>query len=271
MDIKFRKKDDYICGISTEGIFYEGFFSKYNLKTLLIIPGDCFGSWAYVNFARDAYEKGKNVLILNFINGYRSRKVKLKNISNSMYLHYIQKTIEDIKRTFNLKDKDITYIGYSRGAFILQMFINKSDHGILVYPLIKYENKYVDKRKVIKKLLNIINIYKFKLPFKTFVKRFFNNEENMADIKAIYKKSDYVYTNILFDDEAAINYEELRDFNIKVILSKDDRAVKYEETISILERIRDDYNINFDLKITSGPHCSIITNPKEITDLVLEG
>jgi len=264
--LSLKQHPAYVSGRSVTGKFYEGMFDAALTSTAIIIPGDCFGSWAYRLFAERLHaEKRVNVFLFNLSNGYRSPSGDGSSVDNLTYVTDIVELYATIEKQFAVTPDRTTFIGHSRGAHLVRLLpstLLQSGHHYLVAPLLKVKHQISIELLYVRYFLKKPAFY---LPRRRFDARFFGVKSKRVDSdNAYYELSHPVYRSVILSKESIPSHNEGQPLVWSILSFRDDRAVPIPVLKKRHKRLRIVTGCKWELREIPGSHCEIINNPSAL-------
>jgi pimeloyl-ACP methyl ester carboxylesterase len=264
---------EYYSGFGPLGSFYEGFFNKNNSSSLIVLPGDGFGSWAYRKFAELLLHHGVNVFLLNYPSHFKSHVVSPGKINNHLYFEDIKANIDFLTEKYKLQQNghSIHFLGHSRGAYLLQAYCSeKSICGRVIFeaPLIYHKKlrehiSFFQALHIVRQSLLGNHI---RLPYQWFKERFLSPNLDSVDAMKYYQCSHPFFRGVLFS-RLPITFSQLVNKKVYFILYRQDKAVNMDLTLTKLDMLKASYNLNPSVFTLNGRHCDLITHPENNIDL----
>ena len=262
-----HKEKGYVDFFKNNICIFQGFYNVENEKTIFIVPGDCFESFYYLDFAKLLFLEKYNVFILNYIKVAHCF-FDYDKIVNKTYLNSFCFIRNKIFQDYNMCRQDLIYFAHSRGAIITFLFFEniKTNNKVILYQPLIYLKKIKEKRDIklcIDVLRNIASKNMFKLSFKTFCKRFLSSTINIDIKRNIYKNSIEIVKSVIFD-KLNIDYFQISKLQIVTFVSREDKAVDLKRTLKKIKVLETNFGVNFGVHLINGCHSEIIYNSNNV-------
>lgn len=270
------KHPDYLSGCDEQGNFVEGLYHPSCRHSVYFLPGDCFGSWAYREFARRLHERKANVTLFNYPAGCCRGN---SQPGNADYLRSFETTLAYVQHNFPSARRDpadTSFLGFSRGSLILQMYLQQRSlpGKILLLAPVLGKPKALDMAKdlalVVEILCKSLVGDQIKLSFRQFSNRFFSPRLSAREKARYFDCSQPIPKRVLFDSPA-IDYQRLSSQTMSVVLFRQDGAVNYARQLQIIAHLRKKLKLKIKVLALDGYHCDVVSDPARVINEVLTG
>ena len=264
--------------VSQKNLFLEVFHKRSHLHSFLLIPADTAPSWFYRPFANILFSLGYNVFLMNYfdpatVNGNR----EYRTFDSLTYLDCLWRTVAYIKQEFSINK--LTYIGHSRGGYIVQKFLEQNQKSNTSAILINsfFADPHMPPFPVTAKLVYhaLPSLWKgcLKFPRSYYLNRFFNESSFSADIlNHLYEGSNPIPARF-FSLPAPIQYHRFtKGTYIYIFISLKDHALPASYQTRCAEILKASFSGHLDVRINEKPgnHFSLIESPKDLSRCIAE-